>query len=157
MRLLAYSCNVQMRKSKSTPPFSLLLLQHQPGPTTRSQPSVLPFNIYVETNLRWVALNHYRKRAALQAKTKSLLNRKDVKYERNYDAKVHFKQEFVHNQWLYFDKLPLIQKAHNANKMKEVSYRKQQPQKTGPFQNLNVQTHKVDLDKEGVPITVSIL
>lgn len=52
-----YAYNAQVHKSKSTTPFSLVLLQHLPGSTTDSKTSAFKSDNYVDNDQRWLKLN----------------------------------------------------------------------------------------------------
>lgn len=76
-------------------PLSLVLLRHQPGPTTVSQPSALTSDSYANNSTRWLRLDLQCKINALQPKNNFQLEKQGAQYKRHYDAKAHVEPDFV--------------------------------------------------------------
>lgn len=137
-------------------PFGFVLSWYPPGPTTVSQPITLSPNSYVDTDPRWLRLNLKCKVTTLYTKPSSQMKRRSARYKQHYNAKVHVEPEFLHNQFVFVNRLPFISKTSTADEMVKACYAKLRLQSAVPFQTIEAQPHTVVINEYIVASTVSI-
>lgn len=154
---LAYAYSIQVHCSTNQTPYSLKLSRHPQRLTHIHIDNVVPTDTYGETFPQLLRSKLKAQVYALHAKVDAHCEKLQQRHKHDYDPRVHEKQVFKPHELVFVARLALtVTKGSNALSLTTVTYNKLLCRTLGPLRVIDVQSHTVTKDENGLPNTLFI-